>query len=266
VAWIPKLQRGGYAWRWAVYGGVLGLGAPAGLAAVLAIAQPSADMLAWWVYGYTGVSTIIVFALFGLLAGTLMNRLRAAATHDGLTGLANRRLLVEMLPRVLANARRRRRSLCVLMLDLDHFKRVNDQFGHAVGDQTLRAVADVLRAEVRAGDFPARYGGEEFVVVCEDAESSVGMEIAERLREAVSELEGSRLGHPTQQTVSIGVAELNPADGDDVELLLRRADAALYRAKNEGRDRVVLAPSPGDAGDSGPERASLVALPGQTAS
>lgn len=254
---VRGLKRGGYAWRWAVYGVVLGLGAPFGLFVILALADPRPEAISGWIYGYTGISTCVVFALFGLLAGTLMNRLRAAATHDTLTGLPNRRLLVELLPRVLANARRRGRPLCVLMLDLDRFKRINDEFGHAVGDKTLGAVADVMRAEVRAGDLPARYGGEEFVVVCEDAARAVGLEIAERLRVAVGELEESRLGHPRRQTVSIGVAELEPADGDDAEHLLRRADAALYRAKNEGRDRVVLAPKPGEPTEAQPNVVTL---------
>jgi diguanylate cyclase (GGDEF)-like protein len=125
------------------------------------------------------------------------------------------------------------------MLDLDHFKRVNDQYGHLVGDQTLRAVSDALRESSRRADLIARYGGEEFAVLCPDTDCETGLRVAERLRTAVEALGETQLGHPGPQTISLGVAvqakdhELTP------ERLLEHADVAMYEAKRRGRNRTT---------------------------
>jgi diguanylate cyclase (GGDEF)-like protein len=125
------------------------------------------------------------------------------------------------------------------MLDLDHFKRVNDSFGHLVGDQTLLAVSEALRESSRRSDLIARYGGEEFAVLCPDTDCETGLRVAERLRAAVESLGEAQLGHPGPQTISVGVAvqaqdhELTP------ERLIDHADVAMYEAKGRGRNRTI---------------------------
>jgi diguanylate cyclase (GGDEF)-like protein len=188
---------------------------------------------------YSGVATAIAFAAFGAWAGWLMDRLRAAALHDGLTGLFNRRFLREALPSLQAAAKRRGEPLTLLMLDLDHFKGVNDRHGHLVGDQTLRAVAGVLRNQSRASDIVGRYGGEEFAVLCPATDGPTALQVAERLRRAIAELDPEQLGHGGPQTVSIGVAVQTDEDCSP-ETLMDRADLALYQAKHGGRNRAAM--------------------------
>jgi len=165
-----------------------------------------------------------------------LQRKEHEAATDALTGLSNRRSLDQLLDAWVGGPRANRRSLALLMLDIDHFKSVNDRHGHAVGDATLKAFAERVRAQLRADDRCARYGGEEFVVLLPGASQEKAQEIAERLRAAVAAqplVDTPRIAN----TVSIGVAWM--AEGDDAEALLKRADAALYRAKEGGRNRVV---------------------------
>ena len=161
------------------------------------------------------------------------------AKIDVLTGLPNRRYFDE----VLSIERPRRRaadSLGILMIDIDHFKRLNDRYGHATGDRVLSAVAGAIAAGVRAEDTPSRYGGEEFAVLLRRASAEQAIEVGERIRRAVVRLHPASLGIDEPVTVSIGVAV---AGSGDVAIpgLVERADQALYRAKRLGRDRVVAA-------------------------
>jgi two-component system cell cycle response regulator len=173
-------------------------------------------------------------------------RLRRSGFTDVLTGWHNRRYLQARMKEELARACRDGRSLVCMMLDIDHFKRVNDTWGHAAGDSVLRELAQRIDAEVRASDVAARLGGEEFVILLPSTTSVDGKRLAERIRNAVGaapfELPG---GEQIAVTVSIGIAEFAPAAGDgDLrslgEALVARADAALYDAKAAGRDRVVV--------------------------
>ncbi|WP_222267544.1 GGDEF domain-containing protein [Modestobacter marinus] len=172
-----------------------------------------------------------------LLAATL-----TLSSTDPLTGLANRRSLVEQAPRIWKQARRDGQRVAALVLDLDHFKQLNDAHGHAVGDAVLRAVADSLSATVRPADVLARTGGEELVVLGLVADPAEARHLAERLRLAVS---GSSTGREHRVTVSIGAALTRPADGDqpadELWRLVDRADVAMYAAKQDGRNRVRLA-------------------------
>ena len=165
--------------------------------------------------------------------------LRLAST-DVLTETANRRAFLEALEEETRRARRYRHPLTLLMVDLDHFKAVNDRYGHAGGDAALKAFADAVRPLLRDTDHFARLGGEEFAVLLPETDGEEGVRIAERLRRAAAGLRVESDAGAFGITVSIGVTELQPADPDG-EAALGRADRALYRAKAGGRDRVETA-------------------------
>jgi diguanylate cyclase (GGDEF)-like protein len=162
----------------------------------------------------------------------------AAASTDALTGLPNRRYFDEFCG-LLARRRRSDDAIGVLMIDIDHFKLLNDQFGHPAGDQVLRAVATTIATAVREGDVPARYGGEEFAVLLRNPGPGIAAEVGERVRSSVADLDLSAFG-PTGVTVSIGVA-VSHAEDQPISQLVDEADNALYRAKRLGRNQVVAA-------------------------
>jgi diguanylate cyclase (GGDEF)-like protein len=168
---------------------------------------------------------------------TLRNA-EVAATTDALTGLPNRRYFDEYIG-LLARRRRAEDRVGVLMIDIDRFKRLNDTYGHAVGDHVLRGVAQAIASAVREGDVPARFGGEEFVVLLRNPTPPVAAEVGERVRRAVGDLDLRRLGVPGV-SVSVGVAVAESPD-DQLDEVIDEADRALYRAKRAGRDRVVAA-------------------------
>ena len=171
----------------------------------------------------------------------LRENLRAQASRDPLTGLVNRRFTEEAFEREIARCRRRNRPIAVFMVDIDHFKRFNDEHGHEAGDMVLKLVADTLAKSLRLEDIVCRYGGEEFLVLLPEVDEAMALQCAERSRSLVAELLPSFRGRPLGAvTISIGVA-LYPGDGDTPELLQRRADEALYRAKRSGRNRVQRA-------------------------
>ncbi len=180
-----------------------------------------------------GVS--LALANFGL-----REKLRNQALRDELTGLYNRRFLEETLPRLVAHAERRQASLAVLMLDLDHFKQVNDRHGHLVGDAVLREVGAMLRARLRAMDIACRYGGEELLVLMPDCAAEDALHRAEQLCGEVRALAAGQRGVLPAVTVSIGVAAW-PAHGRGIAEVIKAADAALYEAKRQGRDRAIPA-------------------------
>ena len=165
---------------------------------------------------------------------------RELAITDPLTGLHNRRYLFELLGRELLKARRTRTPVAAILLDIDHFKRFNDSFGHEAGDLVLKRVADVVREHVRGSDIGCRYGGEELAVVLPESTREVAVERAERIRRGIEALRLEHDGRPLDTvTASFGVA-IFPQHAGDAEALLRAADAALYEAKRAGRNRVVV--------------------------
>lgn len=174
----------------------------------------------------------------------LREALRTQSIKDPLTGLYNRRYLAEMLDREIRRAVRSAQSLGILMLDLDHFKNFNDTYGHEAGDTVLRETASFLIKSIRVEDFACRFGGEEFMVILPTADLNAAHARAERIRSKLRELtvlhRGQSLG---MITVSVGVAAL-PEHGTSAQELIEAADAALYRAKRDGRDRVVDAVPP----------------------
>lgn len=161
------------------------------------------------------------------------------ARTDPLTGLANRRALMENLTAELDRMRRHARPLSVLMLDIDFFKRVNDQHGHAAGDRVLKIVANLLRDNVRTSDALGRIGGEEFAIATVETDGDAARELAERIRAAVATTPIDTGSHPIRVTISVGIAVA--CDHDTADSVLSRADTALYAAKAAGRNRVMRA-------------------------
>ncbi|MEM7430973.1 MAG: DUF484 family protein [Pseudomonadota bacterium] len=174
-------------------------------------------------------------------------RLLRSGFTDVLTGWHNRRYLQVRLQEELARARRDGRNLVCLMIDVDHFKKVNDQWGHAAGDAVLRELAHRIDSQVRASDVAARYGGEEFVVLMPDTDTASGEKLAERVRREIASAPFDLPnGESTTVTISIGIADVAPQQGSNDlktvgESLIARADVALYKAKSDGRDRVEIA-------------------------
>jgi diguanylate cyclase (GGDEF)-like protein len=166
----------------------------------------------------------------------LLTMLEQRAHLDGLTGLANRGVLDDRLPREWEVCRRRGTSLAVVISDLDHFKSINDNHGHAAGDEVLRQSAARLGRVVRSSDLVARYGGEEFVVVAPDCELRAAVKLAERFRTAIAELGIVEHGEAIPVTTSVGVAATSDLARVPPAELLKQADEALYRAKDSGRD------------------------------
>jgi diguanylate cyclase (GGDEF)-like protein len=180
--------------------------------------------------------TLLVWRLLASEAAAL-----AASMHDGLTGLYNRRYLEASLKREEVRAKRARNTISIVQFDLDHFKKLNDTFGHAAGDEVLRRVGEVLRGETRADDIACRYGGEEFTIIMPGASLDHAVARARTLSRKVGEL---KIGHAGQWlprvTISGGVAVF-PQDASTLVDVLSRADHALLRAKREGRERVLVA-------------------------
>lgn len=165
-----------------------------------------------------------------------INRL---ATIDGLTGLINHRTFQHGFDVMLLREERRAGSLSLLICDIDHFKKINDSHGHPFGDKVLKEVAGILRRAVRSVDIAARYGGEEFALVLEGSGEQGGLQMAERIRQEIENMVLHNENGPVQVTLSLGLA-VYPDHGADKERLISRADQALYRAKKQGRNRVVL--------------------------
>lgn len=168
----------------------------------------------------------------------LEDELRLLATTDPLTGLLTRRQFFELGKRESARKARNGCQLCLVLIDLDHFKKINDKFGHAAGDEALKAFGQLCREKLRETDVTARIGGEEFAVLLPDTGLSKAVEIAERLRQAVGQCELTCQGHCFRMTASMGVTVFSD-QGDTLDQAFSRADKALYQAKAAGRDQTL---------------------------
>jgi diguanylate cyclase (GGDEF)-like protein len=190
-----------------------------------------------------GTSTTLKFGVADEMEAAVQRKLAEAALREPLTGLYNRRHFQDRFAGEVSVAHRHGRPLCLLMIDVDHFKRVNDRYGHLAGDEVLKTVAHALQQGIRIEDILSRFGGEEFVVLAREAAEREALAVAERLRQLV-EVAQTRWesGHDVPVgigvTVSIGVAQLGP--GETERDLFEAADQAVYKAKKNGRNRVVM--------------------------
>lgn len=231
------------------------LGVGIAIMAVRIVSQPASSAISVISYSplqavvfiYAALLPVITTAAFMLMCGERLNAdLSRLATLDPLTGVYNRRTMTDLAMRAVADARRHGRPLSLLALDVDHFKRINDEFGHEAGDLALCALVDLLRRELRASDIISRIGGEEFVVILPDTNERAAGTLAERIRARVSDSGFTVAGWPAPLRVSIGVGTL---DAGDFDALRRATDRALYTAKRAGRNRVVTVSEIGDTVD-----------------
>jgi len=206
-------------------------------------ATGGAQVSTWWLIRMA-VITLLLCALILPLCSYIITtwkqreaELELLSKTDALTGVANRRHVIELLEHELRQARRYDRELSLAMVDLDHFKRVNDDHGHQTGDKVLIAAVDAIRRSVRDSDVIGRYGGEEFLLLLPNTDEHGASEVAERCRRLISQARVGTIGI----TASLGVASYPNAAIDSVDDLIHSADEALYRAKESGRDRVALA-------------------------
>lgn len=220
--------------------------------AVLACAYPALlttdnlldPSIAFEIYFFEGfVLSILSACLYIAMTAEYLNRdLKQQANFDPLTRAVNRRAFLPIAQHAIERRKQERTPISLLMLDLDHFKRVNDTYGHLAGDEVLRQVSTVLHQSVRARDVVCRYGGEEFLVLCPDTPSTDAAKIAERIRKAVEKLTVSYRNQQLKQTVSIGFATFpSNSEHGDLEMLIATADTGLYAAKAGGRNRVTRA-------------------------
>jgi diguanylate cyclase (GGDEF)-like protein len=199
-----------------------------------------------WLVSASALFSAIVVGMTLLLHRAIRARqsaqeqLEQLATHDGLTGLLNRRAFFHAAAAEVARSLRYGRPALVLVMDLDHFKRINDTFGHAAGDEVLRRFAETLRTMLREQDVVGRLGGEEFAALLPETADADGRSVAERIREKVASLSFGTSDQAFTVTVSIGLTTLVPSD-HEVERAVERADQALYLAKERGRNRVEAA-------------------------
>ena len=251
---------------YALAGGLLSAGAPVGLLGLRlglirsrpdaltlrrALRELAADRAG---FSFVGASTAVVFTIFGYVLGRQADRLAELSQTDTLTGLSNARGFFERLETELARARRYGEPFALLIADVDGLKDINDRDGHHAGDEAIRCVADVIRAELRETDAGARWGGDEFAILAPNTAPEAARALAERVRASIPRRAGASL------TASFGVATLDPGRDRalvDSDALMRIADAALYEAKRSGRNRVVAVPA-------GPPRGLQIDAAGRT--
>jgi len=229
----------------ALQGIILAIFAPAGWLAIktasgvspLRLVVENPGLFAYMLFG-----TMAAFGLFGWLLGREEERLSRLAMLDELTGLANNRLFGQRLDECITASRRSKRPISLLLIDMDHFKAINDAHGHQAGDMALKTAAAVIRSSLRGSDVAARVGGEEFAVILPDTGADEAARAAERILRG---MRGARVlltnSPDIRLSASIGLSGGVPGDGESSFALFAEADKALYRAKDGGRDQLVRA-------------------------
>ncbi len=208
---------------------------------VVGVGDEPEDDAERWEYVMTTVAFSALALIGPLVVGTRIIRRDQAlqevvtrlSQEDYLTGLANRRRITQLLEHEVRRARRYHTSFTVILMDVDHFKEINDRFGHQAGDTALRKIAGVIKTALRAPDSVGRWGGEEFLIISTETDIDGGLSLAEKLR---SRIESADLGETGHRTASFGVTAFG--EGDDIGTIIGRADAGLYAAKHGGRNRV----------------------------
>ena len=185
------------------------------------------------------LESLLSTLLYPMRNALLYRAATRSALRDPLTDTGNRIAMDQTLQREIEMARRHLLPLSLLMLDIDHFKRINDNHGHSAGDQVLKAVAAAIKGQLRNVDMVFRFGGEEFLILLSNTGREAAAMVGERLRHAAQAQDYRADGQPIELTVSLGCSTLLP--GESAESLLRRADSALYVAKREGRNRLAMA-------------------------
>jgi diguanylate cyclase (GGDEF)-like protein len=184
-----------------------------------------------------GTTTILKFSYHDDLEEQFQRQMYESALRDGLTKAFNKKYFAERLRSEVAYSKRHRAPMCLLMLDLDHFKKINDTYGHLAGDHVLARFAEFVQQRIRKEDVFARYGGEEFALICRGIPLDEGFQLADRLRDGIAQLELYSEGRRLPVTVSIGVAAMPDAPASKANELVACADKALYAAKRAGRNR-----------------------------
>ena len=193
-----------------------------------------------WLYGYTLLGTLSAFSVFGAMIGTREDQLEKLALRDSLTGLFNSRYLWARIDEQWATGKREKSVSSLILFDLDFFKRVNDRYGHPAGDELLKHIGQILRHAARKGDIAARIGGEEFVIFLPNTFVTDAAAIAERIRDTISLTTMTTNRQQIKITISAGVAGTADYNATTPHDLFSQADKALYLAKEQGRNKVVI--------------------------
>ena len=244
---LRGLDGGNRSVMWASAGGFIVIGCVTFFRGVYLLALPAAASSEQLVEKIAAISVLatavaqvmVAFGLIMLVLRRYSDKLSRLTMVDGLTGALNRVGMERMGERVLMRARQSQRSVSVVMVDADYFKAINDTYGHPVGDEVLRHLANILAAQVRPGDLVIRYGGEEFVLILDGSSQEDARQVAERLRQVIEESHVAAGGADIRYRVSIGLSCSDKA-GHALDELVSKADVALYRAKQEGRNRVCV--------------------------
>lgn len=193
------------------------------------------------VKGEQGTLIAVTWSVINITEKKLLElQLKEAAQTDPLTGLFNRRFLTTSFHKEFANFKRYNTPLCCILLDIDHFKSINDSYGHDIGDLVLKNLAETISSLLREGDIFARYGGEEFMVLLPNTELNSAFHIAQRLRERIAETKIRLDEEDITYTISLGVTKTEDRDVS-IEEIIKRSDQALYKSKSDGRNRVTIA-------------------------
>ena len=193
----------------------------------------------------TGIPLLVAPPIAWYLVGLLLRvyrveqEMRALASYDSLTGLPSRHAFFDNANNYVSLAKRERKTFSVMIIDLDHFKSINDRYGHPAGDAVLKLFADVVNSVARRSDIIGRLGGEEFAIVLPSTSTSEALEFSERLHHAISQAVLKYKGSAIRYTASIGLSEYDTESEDSIDDLLARADLALYQAKQSGRNQTA---------------------------
>ncbi len=227
-------------WQYFTLGVFISIIGPIGEWLFLRIFSGYTDDFLLLTYIYIEIVAISTFGIFGYMVGNYADKLEKLALYDKLTGLYNRHYLMKQLREFVSLCNRYGEKTSLIMLDLDHFKKINDTYGHTVGDKTLKAVSDCVKEELRETDFGSRYGGEEFIIACQHTNLGDCYNFAERIRQVIENLKEDSLGFPGPLTISAGVYEISPDQDSSLTQIFNKLDKALYQAKQKGRNNVVI--------------------------